>query len=157
MDNMGSGGGNSEKARVFDVLKNVTPMGENVGSLEFMKQRQELSPRPELSPEMAESAEASVGEKAPEKQAQGAPVGAPKKEPEESDIVGQEVQAELSSIKIERDAEVLPKAYMEAVEKIVNRDKKDPHRLLAELDVARWDMMSKAFNRKRGDGLNGKI
>ena len=64
---------------------------------------------------------------------------------------------DLGSIAIKRDSEVLPKAYIQAVAKIANRDRKDPHKLLAEMDVARWDMMNKAFNRNRGDGLNGSI
>lgn len=158
MDNMGSGGGSSEKASVFGGSENTAPMGEVVDFEEFVKQREDLKPQMELPPELAESAEATVGEKASEMQAQGMPTPIPAAPPkDEPKSIEDEVKAELASIDIKRDAEVLPKAYMQAVTKIVNRDKKDPHKLLAELDVARWDMMSKAFGRNRGDGLNGKI
>ncbi len=158
MDNMGAGGGSSERGPVFGAPESVSPMGEVTDFQEFVKQREDLKPQMELPPELAEDAESSVGEVAPEAQGQGMPVpvpAAPKKDDDE--IIAEEVKAELENIQIKRDAENLPKAYVQAVQKIVNRDKKDPHRLVAELDVARWDMMSKTFDRKRGDGLNGRV
>lgn len=59
---------------------------------------------------------------------------------------------ELSQIAVPRDAEQLPKPYMDKVVTIIHKDRKDPHQLVTDLDLARWDMMRKAFNRKRGDG-----
>ena len=109
---------------------------------------------------MVESQEASASEAAPEMMSSGMPVVQPAKpqsKPTKNDEEGADALRDLGSIRIKRDAEVLPKAYMQAVSKIVNRDRKDPHKLLAEIDVARWDMMNKAFNRKRGDGLNGSV
>lgn len=158
MDNMGAGGGSSERNPVFGAPESAPPMGEVTDFQEFVQQREDLKPQMELPPELAESAEASVGEVAPETQGQGMPAPAPvapKKDDDE--IIADEVKAELGDIPIKRDADALPKAYVQAVQKIVNRDKKDPHRLVAELDVARWDMMGKAFDRKRGDGLNGRV
>lgn len=158
MDNMGSDGGSSRKTPFLGEAENVAPMGEVVGFEEFVKQREDLKPQIEMPPELTEPAEESVGEKAAEMQSQGMPVPAPVAPPkDEPKTIEEEVKAELSPIDIRRDAEVLPKAYMRAVSEIVSRDKKDPHKLLAKLDVARWDMMSKAFGRNRGDGLNGKI
>ena len=158
MDNMGAGGGSSERGPVFGAPEAVPPMGEVSDFQEFVDQREGLKPQMELPPELAESAEASVGERAAEQQMQGMPAPAPVAPPkDENEVIEEEVKAELGSIEIKRDAENLPKAYIQAVTKIVNRDKKDPHRLVAELDVARWDMMNKAFNRKRGDGLSGRV
>ncbi len=158
MDNMGAGGDSSEKGPVFGAPEMAPPpMGEVSDFQEFVNQREDLKPKMELPPELAESAESGASEKAPEAQAQGMPAPAAPPEPKKDDdeAIAEEVRAELGGIEIKRDAEVLPKAYMLAVAKIIGRDKKDPHRLLAELDTARWDMMGKAFNRKRGDGLNG--
>lgn len=58
----------------------------------------------------------------------------------------------LTETAVPRDVEELPKAYMDHVVKIINKNKQNPHQLVADLDVARWDMMKKAFNRNRGDG-----
>ena len=158
MDNMGAGGGSSEQAPFLNAPENNAPSGEVVDFEEFVKQREDLKPQMELPPELAESAEATVGEKAPEMQAQGMPTPPPAAPPvDEPKSIEDEVKAELSPIEIKRDAETLPKAYVQAVTKIINRDKRDPHKLLAELDVARWDMMNKAFGRNRGDGLNGRV
>ena len=100
---------------------------------------------------MVESPEAAMGEKAPEQMSSAMPMATAK--PVED---GDEARQMLTDIPVPRDAEKLPKAYNAAVTKIINRNSKDPHKLLAELDVARWDFMHKAFARNRGDGLNGK-
>lgn len=158
MDNMGAGGGSSERNPFLSAPENAAPMGEVPDFNEFLKQNEQLRPNMEMPPELAESAEASVGERAAEGQAQGMP--APTTPPpamDEDEMAEAEVKAELGPIEIKRDAENLPKAYMQSVVKIINRDKKDPHKLSKEIDVARWDMMSKTFGRNRGDGLNGRV
>ena len=62
---------------------------------------------------------------------------------------------ELKNIEVPRDAERLPKEYVAAITKIIESDKRDPHKLLDDLDQARWDMLKKAYGRNLGDGLNG--
>ncbi len=157
MDNMGAGGGSSEKGPVFGSPETVAPMGEVSDFQEFVNRREDLKPKMELPPELAENAEAAGGEKAAEQQMQAMPAATPVATKNADEQAAEEVQAELGAIEIHRDAENLPKAYMRAVTKIIERDRKDPHRLVTELDVARWDMMSKAFNRKKGDGLSGRM
>ena len=164
MDNMGAGGGNfSEKGPVFSAPESnpmLPPTGEVDNFNEYLNERADLKPDFERPAEMAESQEAAVGEEAPEMMSSGMPTVQPPKstpKPGKNDEEGADILRDLGSISIKRDAEVLPKAYMQAVAKIVNRDRKDPHKLLAEIDVARWDMMNKAFNRNRGDGLNGRV
>ncbi len=157
MDNMGAGGGSSEKGPVFGSHEVAAPMGEVSDFQEFVNRREDLKPKMELPPELAENAEAAGGEKVAEQQMQAMPVATPATAKSADEQAVEAAQAELGAIEIRRDAENLPKAYMRAVAKIIERDRKDPHRLVAELDVARWDMMSKAFNRKKGDGLSGRM
>ena len=161
MDNMGAGGGNfSEKASVFSAPENnpmLPPAGEVEDFNEYLNERSDLKPDIERPAEMVESQESAVGEQAPEMISSAMPAlqQKPQPKPTKNDEDGADALRDLGSISIKRDAENLPKAYIQAVAKIVNRDRKDPHKLLAEIDVARWDMMNKAFNRNRGDGLNG--
>ena len=162
MDNMGAGGGNfSEKGPLFSAPENnpmLPPSGEVEDFNNYLNERADLKPDLERPAEIVESQESAVGEQAPEMVSSAMPVvQQPKKQakPTKNDEEGADALRDLGSISIKRDAENLPKAYMQAVSKIVNRDRKDPHKLLAEIDVARWDMMNKAFNRNRGDGLNG--
>ncbi len=160
MDNMGAGGGSSgERGAVFGAPEQIMPSGEVAGFDEYLQQRGDLKPDIEKPMEFAESQESTVGEVAPEVVSSAMPVVQPKPtaKPAKNDEEGADALRDLGSISIKRDAEVLPKEYMKAVAKIVNRDRKDPHKLLAEIDVARWDMMNKAFNRNRGDGLNGRV
>lgn len=154
MDNMGVGGGNAgENKGIFSAPENVpNPMGEVPNFEEFLNSREDLKPQIEAPAEMIENAEASMGEKAPEQMSNVMPVQTQAKPAEDGD----EAREMLTNIPVPRDAEKLPKAYNAAVTKIINRNSKDPHKLLAELDVARWDFMRKAFARNRGDGLNGK-
>ena len=161
MDSMGAGGGNfSEKTPVFGAPENnpmLPPTGEVEDFNDYLNERSDLKPDIERPAEVVESQESSVSEKAPEMMSSAMPMLQQKKQPKptKNDEEGADALRDLGSISIKRDAETLPKAYMQAVSKIVNRDRKDPHKLLAEMDVARWDMMNKAFNRNRGDGLNG--
>ena len=150
MDNIGVGGGNAGENRgIFGVPENTpNPMGEVPNFEEFLKEREDLKPQMEAPGEIIESAESSVGEKASEQISSAMPVAKPAED-------GDEAREALADLQVPRDAEKLPKAYQAAVTKIVNRNSKDPHKLLAELDVARWDFMKKAFARNRGDGLNG--
>lgn len=158
MDNMGVGGGNSmENSGNFSAPEiSMTPSGEVADFNEFLKQNEQLRPQMEMPAELAESQEANVGERASEMQSSNMPTPAPAPVPEKKED-GDEAREELTPIEVKRDFEVLPKPYVAAVNKIINRDKKDPHKLLAELDVARWDLMEKAYGRKRGDGLNGRV
>lgn len=155
MDNMGVGGGNAgENKGIFGVPENTpNPMGEVPNFEEFLQQREDLKPQMEMPAELTENAEASMGERAPEQMSSAMPTPVQQAKPAEE---GDEARAILTDIPVPRDAEKLPKAYNAAVTKIINRNSKDPHKLLAELDVARWDFMHKAFARNRGDGLNGK-
>ncbi len=169
MDNMGAGGGGSNSGAIFGSPESggaimsapggeadntwTKPEGSDVGDI--------YAPSAEAAPELAENQESTNSEKVAEKQSSAmpmqsqaqvmAPIG---QNPD--DIAVAEARADLESIHIHRDSETLPKAYMQAVSKIINRNRRDPHRLVAELDVARWDMMGKAFDRKLGDGLNGR-
>ena len=163
MDNMGAGGGSStEKAPVFSAPEN-NPMlpqtGEEGDFNSYLNERADLRPNVERPAEMVESQESSASEVAPETISSAMPIlqQKPQPKPTKNDEEGADALRDLGSIAIKRDAEVLPKAYIQAVAKIANRDRKDPHKLLAEMDVARGDMMNKAFNRNRGDGLNGSI
>ena len=163
MDNMGAGGGSfSEKGPLFSAPENnpmLPPSGEVDNFNDYLSERADLKPDLERPAEMVESQESTASEQAPEKMSSAMPMLQQKQQPKPSknDEEGADALRDLGSISIKRDAETLPKAYMQAVAKIVNRDRKDPHKLLAEIDVARWDMMNKAFNRNRGDGLNGSM
>ena len=170
MDNMGAGGGSSNGGMFFGAPE----MSGSLGGAE--KKGIWSSPEGEgATKSQAESYDSNAGkaelnenynstnsEKVAEVKTSGMPMNnnpsaSASKDNDSDDAAVAEAKADLEGIHIKRDAEVLPKAYIQAVTKIINRDKKDPHRLVAELDVARWDMMSKAFNRKLGDGLNGGL
>lgn len=150
MDNIGVGGGNaSENKGIFGVPENApNPMGEVPNFEEFLKEREDLKPQMEAPGELIENAGSSVGERASEQVSSAMPVAKPAED-------GDEAREALGDLPVPRDAGKLPKAYQAAVAKIINRNSKDPHKLLAELDAARWDFMKKAFARNRGDGLNG--
>ncbi len=121
----------------------------------FADSREDLKPQIEMPAELIDddnSAEIS-GEMQPKEQTATQPAKDDSKD--ENEKKDDEVIAKLSEIKIQRNAESLPKAYEKAVQRIVERSRKDPFRLVQEMDIARWDMMGKAFGRKLGDGLNG--
>ncbi len=115
----------------------------------YVKQRKDLEPQME-QPEVP--AETMAEEVIPAPQA--VPVE-PAKE-EETPAESKEVET-LRKIAIARDAEALPKEYVDAVAQIVEADKRDPHQLVDDMDKARWDLLSKAYDRKMGDGLNGRM
>ena len=152
MDNTGVGGGNAmENKPIFGAPENTPtpPMGEVPDFEEFLKQHEDLKPQEESPKEMIEDLASSSVEKAPEQTSSAMPTA-----PVATND-GDEAREVLENIPVPRDAERLPRAYLAAVVKIVNRNSKDPHKLVAEIDVARWDLMKKAFNRRMGDGLNG--
>lgn len=74
-----------------------------------------------------------------------------------TDDLSEEEALDLSLDKIEvpRDAEILPKEYSRAVRNIVEKNKDNPKKLVTQIDVARWNYLKKAFNRKMGDGFMG--
>jgi len=55
-----------------------------------------------------------------------------------------------------RDAERMPKEYAKHLVGIVRKYKKEPHKLQSAVTSLKWDYMGKAFNRKLGDGLDGR-
>lgn len=158
MNNKGgvSGGAPGENGSLFGVQEIVPDGNEQKKFKEFLDEREDLKPRLEMPAELVDndnSAEVS-GEMQPTEQA--APAAPPSVTPVSDDNQkNQAVKVELEKIEVARDAENLPKAYESAVTEIVNRNRKDPFRLVQEMDIARWDLMGKAFDRKLGDGLNG--
>lgn len=154
MDNMGVGVDSSSGEPFFGPEANSS--SESWSGLE----KEALNPaQAEQHSLNVEDAKEAAVEKAGENMSSAMPhVSTPSATTSSSDVdelAAAEARADLEGVDVRRDAEVLPKAYLQAVTKIVNRNKKDPHRLVTELDVARWDMMKKAFNRNLGDGLNG--
>lgn len=151
MDNLGGNGGiptgvgESQKAP-----ENIAPMGEIPNFDEFLKSQEGVS-APEVVPENAE-----VAEQPAEAEQMTEPTMPAMPEPETPDETEESPEvAMLKSVNVSRDAEELPKEYVEGISKIISADKDDPRKLLNDLDIARWDMMKKAFGRNKGDGLNG--
>ncbi|MBO4855199.1 hypothetical protein J6X15_00725 [Candidatus Saccharibacteria bacterium] len=122
----------------------------------FVDSREDLKPQIEMPAELIDNDNSAevAGEMQPTDQPVAQPV-AQDDNTSDDDKKNQEVKEHLSQIKVPRDAESLPKAYEKAVNDIVARNRKDPFRLVQEMDIARWDMMEKAFARKLGDGLTG--
>ena len=157
MDNKGGYGGSPTGAgENFSTPENVAPMGEVPGFDEFLKNREDLKPKGE-QPVSAE-APAQTAEVGVEQTSSMMPAAMPPgmAQPVEENAVPQETPAltALKSIDVPRDAERLPKEYVAAITKIIESDKRDPHKLVDDLDEARWDMLSKAYGRNLGDGLN---
>ena len=156
MDNMGGLGGGSRENGDFFAVPEMPPtgdvpvdFGENLRNNEQMRSSMEQIPQFNEAPNPAE--------KFAEKQSSAMPTAAaPIDFAKKDDSVEESPRiAELEQIEVSRDAEALPKAYVEKVSQIINEDKNDPHKLMSDLDKARWDLMKKAFGRNRGDGLNG--
>ena len=151
MDNKG---GNIQVPGEAVKLPDAAPQqsGEVADFDEFLKNREDLKPAgeaPVVASEQLETAGVS------EKQSSAMPTtdkADDKKEEEEKETPA---LTELKSIDVPRDAEKLPPQYVNKIAKIVETDKKDPYQLVEDLDVARWDMMRKAFGRQMGDGLTG--
>jgi hypothetical protein len=80
-------------------------------------------------------------------------LAAPK--PQEAESTETPALAEFKSIKIERNAEKIPKEVLSSLDKIIKTNANDPYQLVADLDEARWDYEEKRHARKLGDGLNG--
>jgi len=154
MDNMGGlGGGNRENGNIF-AGSEMPPMEAFPGNFgEGLQSNEQMRAPGEQLAQFNEAPNPMEG--VAEKQSSAMPVTAPvdfakKDEAEESPRV-----AELEQIEVARDAEALPKAYVAKISQIINEGKNDPHKLMDDLDKARWDLMKKAFGRNRGDGLNG--
>ena len=152
MDNMGgSSSVPGENGAILTPPENV-PSGEVMNFDDFVNKEksQESGEQDPLNSEK----NVGVPEMASEVQSSAMPTITPPvaditDEPESHEV------AELQKIDIPRDAEQLPKAYVAAVAKIVESDKRDPHQLVNDLDKARWDLLKKAYGRQLGDGLNG--
>ena len=151
MDNKGGLVGNQ-----LTTPEVAVPAGEVPGFDEFLKNREDLKPNTEL-PSLNNEVLSQAAEVGAEQMSSAMPVAAPVDVPDKAEPIAEETPAltELKSINVPRDAERLPKHYVNAITKIINSDKRDPHKLVDDLDEARWDMMEKAFGRKLGDGLNG--
>jgi hypothetical protein len=158
MDNMGGNGGVPNSAGELPKAPDFTvPQAEAENFDNFLNSREDLKPNmeglptPEVSEEMAEIEVESMPDVA---EGAAAPVAEP--EPEAPKEEGETpALTHLKEIKVPRDAESLPKEYVDAIAKIIESDKRNPGRLVEDLDKARWDMMSKAFGRNKGDGLSG--
>ena len=159
MDNKGGYGGNpTGVGENLSAPENVAPMGEIPNFDEFLKSQEAMMPAGE-QPVSAE-APRQVAEVGAEQMSSAMPIGMP---PGMPPMVDEPVQTEvetpalatLKSIEVPRDAERLPKEYVAAITKIIESDKRDPHKLVDDLDEARWDMLKKAYGRNLGDGLNG--
>ena len=156
MDNNGGASAVSGENNPILTPPETAPSGETENFEEYLNSREDLKPAGEQPVEMNAEAEAVVAEVAPEQTSSAMPTAAPvTNEPEEE----QERASitELKAIEIQRDAESLPKEYVNKVSEIIKEDSKDPHQLSADCDILRWDLMKKAFGRNLGDGLNGNI
>ena len=159
MDNKGGYGGNpTGVAENMRAPENVAPMGEISNFDEFLQNQEAMMPAGE-QPVSAEAPgqDAEVGA---EKMSSTMPISMPPGVPSVTDNaattpVETPALTTLKSINVSRDAERLPKEYVAAITKIIESDKRDPHKLIDDLDEARWDMLKKAYGRNLGDGLNG--
>ena len=68
-----------------------------------------------------------------------------------------DVAGDDSAPVVERDAERMPKEYAKHLVEIIRKYKKEPNKLQKSVTSLKWDYMSKAFNRKLGDGLDGRV
>ncbi|MCQ2571316.1 MAG: hypothetical protein MJ154_03685 [Candidatus Saccharibacteria bacterium] len=160
MDNKGGfGGGLTGAGEGFKAPENISPMGEVPGFDEFLKGREDLKPAGEQPISMeTPNQTAEVGaEMMSSAMPATMPPGMAPMDDNNTTTQATETPAltELKSINVPRDAERLPKEYVAAITKIINTNKRDPHKLVDDLDEARWDMLSKAYGRNFGDGLNG--
>ena len=154
MDNNGGASAVSGENGPILTPPEMAPNGEIENFEDFLNQ-ENMPPAGERPVEMNAETGAAVGEMASEAQSSAMPVAqsAPTDDADEEPM-SPEV-ATLQSIEIQRDAEELPKEYVNGISEIIKKDKSDPHKLSLDLDIARWDLMKKAFGRSLGDGLNG--
>ncbi len=156
MDNNGGASAVSGENGPILTPPEMAPNGEIENFEDFLSQ-ENLPPAGERPVEMNAETESVVGEMASEAQSSAMPVAQPVvADDTDEEPVSPEV-ATLQSIEVQRDAENLPKEYVNGISEIIKKDKSDPHKLSLDLDIARWDLMRKAFGRNRGDGLNGNI
>lgn len=154
MDNNGGASAVSGENGPILTPPEMAPNGEIENFEDFLNQ-ENMPPAGERPVEMNAEAEAAVGEMASEAQSSAMPVAqSVSTDDADEEPMSPEV-ATLQSIEIQRDAEELPKEYVNGISEIIKKDKSDPHKLSLDLDIARWDLMKKAFGRKLGDGLNG--
>ena len=126
--------------------ENMMPAGEQLPNPE-MAQAVNMEMPPMQVPEMAQQPAAPAPE-----------MNAAPEEPGETPAL-----TELRKVEVARNAEKLPtfgdltdEVLDEVfIKKIIDTDKNDPAKLLADLDEARWDMNEKRHARKLGDGLHG--
>ena len=158
MDNSGAAMGNTRGENLGNAAANPFEAG-NINNFEAFQKSNEVLPnvaeRPGeviTSPEENETKPETVPLIAPPvTQTPSTQAGNQNTAPTDNSLL-----VELENTPVPEDAKKIPRAYMNTVVKIINKDKKDPHQLVADLDVARWDMMKKAFRRKRGDGYSGR-
>lgn len=155
MDNMGAAKGEGS----FENTAGANPFEGGVVDNFGAFSKEQLPTQPEDLEQLSSSVETSTtaekNEAVSEAMPAMAPVTMPKKDDKKDDNGVDPSNVELQALidtPVPRDVEQLPKAYMDNVVRIINKNKKNPHQLVADLDVARWDLMRKAFNRNRGDG-----
>ena len=155
MDNMGAAKGEGS----FENTAGANPFEGGVVDNFGAFSKEQLPTQPENLEQLSESVETSTAAEKNEAMSEALPAmppaPAPKKDDTKQDDVVDPANEELQALiatPVARDMEQLPKAYMDNVVRIINKNKKNPHQLVADLDVARWDLMKKAFNRNRGDG-----
>jgi len=156
MDNSGAAKGENSHENAAAANPFEGGVVDNFGAFnggEQMLPKTEQMETPIIGAEVSTSAEKNeaMSEMMPTMAPAPAPVPQPKKDEKTIEPANTELQA-LIDTPVPRDAEQLPKAYMDNVVRIINKNKKNPHQLVADLDVARWDLMKKAFDRNRGDG-----
>ena len=153
MDNNGGASAVSGENGPILTPPESMPNGEIENFDEFLQNDEALGSNFEQSDDMNAEAEAAAPEMAAE-QASSAMPAMPAPIESEGEAVSKELQT-AQGIEIARDAESLPKEYVNAVANVIRSDKDDPAQLSADCDVLRWDLMKKAFGRNLGDGLNG--
>ena len=154
MDNNGGASAVSGESGPILTPPETMPNGEIENFDEFLQNSENLNQMGEEPMDSNAETEAVVGEVASE-QASSAMPAAPMVDDNSGQTEERAKITELKAIEIKRDAEALPKEYVNKVSEIIKEDSKDPHQLSADCDILRWDLMKKAFGRNLGDGLNG--
>ena len=151
MDNKGGSIG-----EYSNIPENFVPNNEAPGFDEFLKSREDLRPDMEMPTDGGEQGDENGGDMA---RMNEMPMGMPPDMVSEGNVKTESGETpaltELKNIDIPRDAESLPKSYAAAIARVISADKRDPHKMVDDLDEARWDMLRKAYGRNLGDGLNG--
>lgn len=159
MDNNGGATPRPGEANTPSATPEVaTPTAEVMDFGSFANQAEQMRPGGEqaLTSTEAETNESTADVALAEVNGQQTtPAPEPKKE-EASETSESIEMKELRGISIPRNAEKLPKEYVDMVAKIIKADKDDPWQLAHDKNQMTWDMLGKTFNRKLGDGLNGQ-